>query len=219
MDVVIFGTGEVAEVFHYYLTHDDGCRVVAFTLDREYITEEYHNGVPVVPFDELKRAFPPWRVKMVAGVSFKNINADRAAVCERILKAGYELVGHFSPRAEASSSVGLPPNTFIMSHNVIQPFVKIGWDTIIWNGNHIGHHTTIGDHCFIASHAVISGHVTIGDNTFIGVNATIRDGITIGKRCVIGAGALVLHDLPDESVVSGVESKPRNMKSSELRSI
>ena len=218
MDIVIFGTGEVADVFRYYL-EQDGNKVVAHALDREYITEEFHGGAPVVAFEDLRRYFPPWRVEVYAGVSFKRINADREAICNRIGQEGYSLGSYVSPKAETANGLGLAANRFIMSHNVIQPFVEIGWDTILWNGNHVGHNTKIGNHCFIASHAVISGHVTIGENTFIGVNATIRDGITIGKRCVIGAGALVLHDLPDESVVSGVESKPRAMKSSELRSI
>ena len=32
---------------------------------------------------------------------------------------------------------------------------------MLWSGNHIGHHTTIDDHCFITSHVVISGNVNV----------------------------------------------------------
>lgn len=209
MDVVIFGTGEMAEVAHYYLHHEGGHRIVAHTVDAEHVKEPFFFGVPIVAYEDLQRYFPPWSAKMYVAVSFKHVNADREAVCRRVGRWGgpYDLIGHISPKvAEVWNGFEPGPNTLIMSGNVIQPFTTIGHDTTIWNGNHIGHHSDIGDHCFIASHAVISGHVRIGDNTFIGVNATIRDNVTIGKRCVIGAGALVLHDVPDDSVVLGPES-------------
>ena len=63
--------------------------------------------------------------------------------------------------------------------NTIQPFARIGDDVILWSGNHIGHHSTIGDHCFITSHVVVSGNVHVGERSFIGVNATLRNSITI----------------------------------------
>ncbi len=87
-----------------------------------------------------------------------------------------------------------------MEHNTVQPFASIGRNTIVWSGNHIGHHSRIGDNCFIASHVVISGSVTVGDNSFLGVNATLRDNITLGERCIVGAGALVMADAPDGAV-------------------
>ena len=34
---------------------------------------------------------------------------------------------------------------------------SIGNNTIIWSGNHIGHHSKIGNNCFISSHVVVSG--------------------------------------------------------------
>jgi acetyltransferase-like isoleucine patch superfamily enzyme len=71
---------------------------------------------------------------------------------------------------------------------------------VLWSGNHIGHDTTIGNHCFIASHAVISGGVTIGDYCFVGVNATFRDGVTVAPRCVIGADALIMKDTEEGGV-------------------
>ena len=192
MDVVIFGTGEVADVFHYYLTHEPVglTNVVAFTLDDDFVTEDKHLGLPVIPFSELRvpsESAPLLRV--FVGASFKGINDVRTAILKRVQARGFLSTSYLSPFARAPRDIVLRPNTFIMENNVIQPYVSIGENCIIWSGNHIGHNTYIGDNVFIASHAVISGHVTIGDNTFIGVNATIRDGISIGKRCVIGRGA------------------------------
>jgi len=74
-------------------------------------------------------------------------------------------------------------------------------DDVFLMGCYVNHHSTVGDHCFVASGAVIAGNVTIGPNCFIGVNATIRDGITIAPRCVIGAGALIKEDTVEGSQV------------------
>ena len=96
---------------------------------------------------------------------------------------------------------------WIQEFNNIQHYVKIGVNTILWAGNHIGHHSVIGDHCFISSHVTISGHCHIGNNTFIGVNASIGDGITIGDHCTIGAGAIVVDNVPSGRTVVGLWSK------------
>ena len=64
----------------------------------------------------------------------------------------------------------------------------------LWSGNHIGHDSTIGDHCFISSHVVVSGHVDVGPSCFIGVNATLRNSIAIGERTLIGAGAVIMKN-------------------------
>ena len=100
---------------------------------------------------------------------------------------------------------------------MIQPFVRIGSNVILWSGNHVGHHSRIGDHCFIASHVVISGGVTIGEETFVGVNATFRDGVTVGPRNVIGAGALIMKDTAEGEVYSIRGTEPRPVKSWDLQ--
>ena len=104
-----------------------------------------------------------------------------------------------------------------MEHNTIQPFVEIGENTILWSGNHIGHHSRIGANCFVSSHVVISGGVTVGENSFIGVNATLRDNIAIGSHCIIGAGALILRDAEDYAVFPGVGTEPSRVRSDRLR--
>jgi hypothetical protein len=38
--VVIFGSSDIAEVIHFYLTRDSDHEIVAFTVDRDYITAD-----------------------------------------------------------------------------------------------------------------------------------------------------------------------------------
>ena len=49
--------------------------------------------------------------------------------------------------------------------------------------------------------------ITIGNSVWIGANATICGGVTIGDHAVIGTGAVVLHDVPENTTVAGVPAK------------
>ena len=69
-------------------------------------------------------------------------------------------------------------NCFILEDNTVQPFVRIGSNVTLWSGNHIGHDSTIGDHCFISSHVVVSGHVDIGTTASSASTRRMRNNIT-----------------------------------------
>jgi acetyltransferase-like isoleucine patch superfamily enzyme len=86
----------------------------------------------------------------------------------------------------------------------------------MWSGNHVGHDSRIGSHCFLTSHVVVSGYVEIGERSFIGVNSTVRDGEKVGVGCIVGAGSLSLSDLPDGSFCIERGTKPLPMDSGEF---
>lgn len=49
--------------------------------------------------------------------------------------------------------------------------------------------------------------VVIGDHVWIGSKATILKGVTIGNGAVIAAGAVVVNDVPPNSLVGGIPAK------------
>jgi len=217
--IIVFGTGEIAELADFYFTHDFAVEVVGFTVDGAYIKETEFRGRPVLPFERLAEQFPPDRYGLFVAVSYAKLNAIRAEKVAAARARGYRLVSYLSSRATVFSGFEPKENCFILEDNTIQPFAKVGANVTLWSGNHIGHHSTIEDDVFLASHVVVSGGVRIGQGSFVGVNVTIRDHITIGKQCVLGAGALVLEDQPDFSVVAprGTERSP--VPSSRLRKL
>ncbi|MBA7653695.1 UDP-3-O-(3-hydroxymyristoyl)glucosamine N-acyltransferase [subsurface metagenome] len=217
--VVIFGTGEIASVAHFYLTHDSSYEVVAFTVDKEFIKEHQFLELPIVPFEEIEKTYPPDKFRMFVPISYRNVNKLRAEKYYQAKEKGYQLISYISSKATTWPGLVVGDNCFIFENNVIQPFVRIGNNVILWSGNHIGHHTVIKDHCFIASHVVISGSVTIEPYCFLGVNATIRDGIIIARECVIGAGSLILKDTAEREVYRGMRTKPFLSDSSHLKKI
>jgi acetyltransferase-like isoleucine patch superfamily enzyme len=107
-------------------------------------------------------------------------------------------------------------NCFILEENTVQPFVEVGDNVFLWSGNHIGHHSVLESHCYIASQIVISGNCRIEEESFIGVNATIHDGITIGAGSIVAAGALIKRDVDPGSVMVAPSAKLSDRKASEV---
>lgn len=214
--VVIFGTGEFAEVADFYLTEDSEYDVQAFTVNKSYIESGTLRGRPVVPFESLEESHPPDKHSMLVAVGFSRVNRTRTEIVRRCKLRGYDLVSYISSKATTWSDLAVGENTFIFEDNVIQPFVTIGDNVIVWSGNHIGHHAIVEDNCFISSHVVVSGGVVIGEGCFLGVNATIRDHITIAPYTVVGAGAVIMSDTQAEDVYVAPKGVKSSRKSSQL---
>ena len=60
-------------------------------------------------------------------------------------------------------------------------------------------------------------HLIIGDGAWISARAVILPGCNyIGKNAIVGAGAVVTHDVPDNTVVAGCPARPiRTLKEAE----
>lgn len=217
--LIIFGTGDIAQIAHSYFSDDSDYEVVAFTVDGDYLTTANFCNLPVVPFETVTEAYPPSENSMFVALSYTKLNALRRQKYEAAKAAGYELASYISSRASILNGGQIGENCFIFEDNTVQPFSKIGNDVTLWSGNHIGHHASIGSHTFVSSHVVVSGGVDIGEQCFIGVNATLRDHIKIGDRCVIGAGALILADAEPEGVYLAQATERSRVPSSRLRKI
>ena len=217
--LVIFGTGDIAQLAHYYFRTDSNYDVVAFTVDAAYVTEPTFCGLAVIPFEELVSRLPPGRCEIFIALSYSKLNAVRRDKYLAAVAFGYKVASYISSRATMLNEGRVGDNCFILEDNTVQPYVTIGNNVTLWSGNHIGHHSTIKDHCFIASHVVVSGGVVIDEQCFIGVNVTLRDHIKIGQRCVIGAGALLLSNAEPEGVYMGEATARSKVPSTRLRGI
>ena len=69
----------------------------------------------------------------------------------------------------------------------------------------------VGARCHIGAGAVLAGviepasalPVVVEDEVLIGANAVVLEGCRIGRGAVVAAGAVVISDVPPESVVAG----------------
>lgn len=217
--LVIFGATEMAELAHYYFSKESDFQISAFTINANYIREPSFCGLPIVPFEQIITLYPPEENDFFVALAYSKLNFVRKEKYLAAKAIGYRLASFVSSRATVLNDGRIGENSFIFEDNTIQPFVTIGNNVTLWSGNHIGHHSVIKDHTFIASHAVVSGCVEIGEQCFIGVNSTVRDHIKIGDKCVIGAGALILSDADPDGIYMGKATQRSSVPSSKLREI
>jgi acetyltransferase-like isoleucine patch superfamily enzyme len=99
--------------------------------------------------------------------------------------------------------------------------IKIGNFCLISPGVRIGsaEEVVIEDNCMIASRAYItdcdwhglydrldigqSKPVRLGPNVWVGDSAIVCKGVHIGENSIVGAGAVVVHDIPPNTVAAG----------------
>jgi serine O-acetyltransferase len=110
-------------------------------------------------------------------------------------------------------------------HKLVEIFfgITIGSSARIGRRLSIEHHgcivihgaTVIGDDCLIR-HGVTLGNTgsddatgapRIGNRVQMGAGAKVLGSITVGSNVIIGANAVVVHDVPDNSVVGGVPAR------------
>jgi acetyltransferase-like isoleucine patch superfamily enzyme len=84
----------------------------------------------------------------------------------------------------------------------------------------IGHHCSISTGAQLLSHDTVawalSGGVaeyrrsptSVGDCCFIGTHAVILRGVAVGDHCLVAAGAVVTRDVPAYTIVGGVPARP-----------
>jgi sugar O-acyltransferase (sialic acid O-acetyltransferase NeuD family) len=198
-NVVIFGSSEIAEIVHFYLTHDSEHDVVAFTVDQKYLQADSFHGLPMVPYEKLEEYYSPDKYHLFIAISYQKVNRLRADKYLDAKLRGYSFISYISSNARYyDTPVG--ENCFILENNVIQPFASIGNNCLLLGANHIGHHCVIKDHCFLAADVSLGGGSIVGEYTFIGLNATIRNYIKIGAENIIGAGSLILSNTEDRAV-------------------
>lgn len=100
----------------------------------------------------------------------------------------------------------------------IHPGAEIGWGVFIDHGSGvvIGQTAVIKNDCTIY-HGVTLGankdsvngkrHPTLENNVTVGCGAKILGALTVGENSKVAAGAVVLEEVPKNSVVAGIPAK------------
>jgi sugar O-acyltransferase (sialic acid O-acetyltransferase NeuD family) len=215
-DIVVFGAGDIADVAGAYLERHTDHHIVAYTADQAFCQADRFRGRPLVPWETLEAAYPPDRVRLLGPLSYRRMNQFRR---DRYLEGkarGYDFISFIHPSCHVYTD-DIGENCFILEQNVIQPFVRIGNNVMMWSGNHIGHHAVIGDHCFLSAKVWVSGTAVIGERCFLGIQAGIGTGMRVGDACFVGECASIVDgDAPDRAVYLADSSRRSRSDSSRI---
>lgn len=201
--LLIVGNSEIAAMAFEYFAHDSPYEPVAFAVDAPYVHADTFNGLPLLSLDAAALAYPPNEVSAFVAIGDGRLNRIRKGMFERVSGMGYTLASYVSSAAFVWRNVAIGRNCFILEHNVLQPFVRIGDDVTLWSGNHIGHRSVIEDHVFVTSHVVVSGLCTIGACSFLGVNAAVANNVHVAADNYVAMSASIASSTEPDGIYRG----------------
>lgn len=134
-------------------------------------------------------------------------NAARLRVAGELDDLVGEWVTLVHPRAFVDETVKLGKGTVVFAGAIIQPDTVVGDHAIINTSASVDHDGVLGDGVHLAPGVHLAGTVTVGRGTFLGVGVSVIPGRVIGAGSVVGAGGVVVKDIPDGVVATGVPAR------------
>ena len=194
-NLIVFGTGQMAEAVAVYLERESDHHIVGYTIDTAFRNgQTTFRGKPVYDWEALEDHFRPENGLLFGPISYRELNKFRKARFLDGKTLGYSFLTFVHPASHVyTDDIGV--NCLILEQNVVQPLAKVGDNVMMWSNNHIGHHTVIGDHCFVTSQVGIAGNCRIGDACFFAGKSGVIDKLQIGDECIVGPDTTVMTDL------------------------
>jgi sugar O-acyltransferase (sialic acid O-acetyltransferase NeuD family) len=122
----------------------------------------------------------------------------------RVADMGFRFGSITHPSVQVSPFARVGEGTIISVNALVMTGAHIGRHVNVNTGASIAHDVVIDDFVNLAPRVALAGNVHVGTGSDIGIGASVLQGITIGEWAVIGAGAVVIKDVPANSLVAGV---------------
>ena len=107
------------------------------------------------------------------------------------------------PRATVSPQATVGAGSVVIAGAVVNAGAVLGRGVIVNTGATIGHDVIVSDFAHVAPGANLCGASRVGEGAWIGAGSVVIQGITIGDAATVGAGAVVVRDVPGNTVVLG----------------
>jgi sugar O-acyltransferase (sialic acid O-acetyltransferase NeuD family) len=215
--VIIYGDSDFAEQVYYQLETDGRYKILAFTVDETMLHDKTFKGLPVIPFQQLKKHYSTTEVQVFPAIGYSKLNSIREIVVSEIKQAGYKLLTYISKLAFIGANTQIGEGCFICEFVSIGIHSELGKAIVILPNSRIGHNNNIGDFCYFSNSISTGGRVTFRKNSFIGLHATIRNSITIEECNVIGTASNVVKSTDPYGIYVGNPAK--RLKDVDLKNI
>lgn len=203
--VLLIGAGGHARVCLEALLDDPGHRVVG-AVSRDG-TGVDGLGVPLLGTDDDLDGVARRSLADLACVAVGD-NTARRTLSDRWSGTGRGFASAISRHVALSTSVVIGPGAVLLPGAVVNAATTLGAGVIVNTNASIDHDCTVGDFVHVAPGVAIGGGVRIGSGTLVGIGARVLPGCTIGENVTVGGGAVVVSDIPDGEVVTGVPARP-----------
>jgi sugar O-acyltransferase (sialic acid O-acetyltransferase NeuD family) len=113
------------------------------------------------------------------------------------------LVSLIDPTVFVSRTAAIGAGCVLYPHCFVGLNARIGDGAFCLSGCQINHDTVLEEGVVLASGASVAGSVHIEADCYLGQACTVRQELRIGKGSLIGMGAVVVKDVPPNSVIVG----------------
>lgn len=199
--LLLFGAGKIADVMSDYFLRDSDYEIVAYTCEAGFAHGDSYRSLPLLPFDEATRLFPPAQHELHIAVGYHELNRVRQRLFDAARSRGYRLASYISSHSWPGPDAVVGENCFVADGVSLEAGARIGDNVALWSNVVVGHHAQVGDHCWIAAGTAIGGGTIIGDRCFVALNATIGNEVVVGADSILGARTLLTKSVGDKSVL------------------
>jgi sugar O-acyltransferase (sialic acid O-acetyltransferase NeuD family) len=206
-DIAIYGSGGLGRVVRDILLADRRYRVAAF-LDSDSTRHGTEvDGVRVYGgLDNIDRFLRGGGMGVVVAVGD---NHARVAIAEQLRERGVPLVSAVHPLATIAPSARLGEHLIIGARATVCVHATIAAHCVLSTGAIVEHDNCLEQGVFLHPAVRLAGGVTVQDCATLGIGACVIPYRRIGRGACVEPGAVVIRDVPPETVVGGVPAARR----------
>lgn len=204
---VIIGAGTYGQVYAEYLDEVSRYEVSGFLDDDPAKAGTSIRGVPVLgPTEALDRLGDQGIHNVFAPIGN---NRRRVELLEEARSLGLKTPCFIHPSNHLHRSIQVGDGVYILEGCHVMPLTVFEDYAMVSAGVNVAHHVTVGRGAFLSQGSNVGASLEIGAFAFVGIASVIMTGVKrVGRDSVVGAGAVVIRDVPDDTVVVGNPAKP-----------
>ena len=120
---------------------------------------------------------------------------------------GAKFINLIHPTAIVSKSAVFGEGVVVCPYVIISEDVKLG-DFVMMNFySSCGHDAIVGSCSILSPYSTLNGFAVLEDNVFLGTHSVITANKRVGRGSSISAGAVVIKNIPPETLTYGVPGK------------
>lgn len=206
--IILAGNAISAEIISEYLRQDARYALTGFAVDDEFVSQGTVQGGSTVALSALPTTFPTNEYNIIMAMGYNDLNRNRESMFHRLLALGYSIDTYVHPDAKVYTRHPLGIGSVVLPGAVIEPNARLGDNSMIWSNTTLAHHSSVGNHCWVAAGAVLSGQAKVLNNTFLGVNSTVVNDVTVEAFNIVGAHALISRSTKPHTVHLARSAEP-----------
>lgn len=212
--LIIYGVGRFAEYVQYVFEQDSSYIVEAFCIESKLMDLQiWESKIPLISLEVFLQEYSAEDYSVFVAVGN---NMIRKRIYTEFKSSKFRMANYISSKSAHWENLMLGENIFIDEGCVLQPFIEIGDNSILFTSQ-IGHHTHIGKHSLISG-AKTGGNVQIGDNCYVGLNASIKQNISVADNSIVGMGCIIEKDTDINEVYTHKGTVKRNIDATQISS-